>query len=84
MSEVLVFGEALIDLVPDLSGDSPSFQPLLGGSPYNVAIGLARLGGQVSFLGRLSSDPNGEIQYQRLATEGVGLSAVQRGGEFLH
>ncbi len=39
---VTVIGEALIDLVP---GDSPlEFSATPGGSPYNVAIGLARLG----------------------------------------
>ena len=38
---VLVIGEALIDIVIPFSGDTVEH---VGGSPANVAIGLARLG----------------------------------------
>ena len=40
---ILVSGEALIDLIPDPVKPG-AYDVALGGSPYNVAIGLARLG----------------------------------------
>ena len=40
---ILISGEALIDLIPDPEKDG-RYDAVRGGSPYNVAIGLARLG----------------------------------------
>ena len=40
---LLISGEALIDLIPD-PVKAMSYDAVLGGSPYNVAIGLGRLG----------------------------------------
>ena len=56
---ILISGEALIDLIPDPDLDG-RYDAVLGGSPYNVAIGLARLGGRASFISRISADANGE------------------------
>jgi hypothetical protein len=39
---VAVVGEALVDLVP--AGRAGLFEAVPGGSPANVAVGLARLG----------------------------------------
>ena len=39
---ILISGEALIDLIPD-ADEEGRYDAVLGGSPYNVAIGLARL-----------------------------------------
>jgi hypothetical protein len=44
---VVLFGEALIDLAPR----DGLLLPLPGGSPYNVAVGLGRLGVPTSFVG---------------------------------
>ena len=54
-----VLGEALIDIVE--TGDDEPRLARPGGSPYNVAIGLARLGRRTAFIGRLSRDPLGAI-----------------------
>jgi fructokinase len=54
---ILVCGEALIDLVPVVAGGETVYAPRAGGSPYNVAIGLGRLGVPVGFFGRVSDDP---------------------------
>jgi fructokinase len=60
---VCVIGEALIDLVlaapavDDSGTDGYLAHP--GGSPYNVAIGLARLGQPTRLLARLSADAFG-------------------------
>jgi sugar/nucleoside kinase (ribokinase family) len=40
---VAVVGEALVDFVQP--GPEPLFEAFVGGSPANVAVGLARLGG---------------------------------------
>ena len=56
---ILISGEALIDLIPDPDKDA-RYDAVLGGSPFNVAIGLGRLGAPVGFVSRLSTDPNGE------------------------
>ena len=63
---ILISGEALIDLIPDPAVEN-RYDAVLGGSPFNVAIGLARLGAPTAFVSRLSSDPNGESLAAALA-----------------
>jgi fructokinase len=74
---ILVSGEALIDLIPDPVKGS-AYDVLLGGSPYNVAIGLSRLGAPTGFISRLSADGNGDALAASLAENGVGLGYVAR------
>src|SRR4051794_20889749 len=74
---ILVSGEALVDLIPDPAAGG-RYDAVLGGSPYNVAIGLARLGGRASFVSRLSADANGENLAAALAGAGVDLSLIAR------
>src|SRR5271155_221946 len=74
---ILISGEALIDLIPD-PAVADRYDAVLGGSPFNVAIGLARLGAPTVFVSRLSSDPNGESLAAALARAGVDLSLVAR------
>lgn len=69
---VIAAGEALVDLAPR----GEVLLPLPGGSPYNVAVGLARLGTVTSFLGRLSTDGFGSRLRSRLQAEGVALGPV--------
>ncbi|HET6876080.1 MAG TPA: carbohydrate kinase [Jatrophihabitans sp.] len=73
---IVVLGEALIDLAEQ--GDDEPRLALPGGSPYNVAIGLARLGRPTAFAGRLSTDPLGALLRRHAERSGVELSlAVQ-------
>ncbi len=74
---ILVSGEALIDLIPDPARAS-AYDAVLGGSPFNVAIGLGRLGAPAAFVCRLSTDGNGEALASALAENGVDLSFVAR------
>jgi fructokinase len=74
---ILISGEALIDLIPDPVKAS-AYDAVLGGSPYNVAIGLARLGSQTGFVSRISADGNGEALAAALAESGVDLGFVAR------
>ncbi|BDI23424.1 PfkB family carbohydrate kinase [Herbiconiux sp. L3-i23] len=55
-AEVLVIGEALIDIVDGPSGR----RELVGGSPANVALGVGRAGVPVSLLTYLGRDTRGE------------------------
>ncbi len=69
---IVVAGEALIDLAPR----GELLLPLPGGSPYNVAFGLARLERSSEYLGRVSTDGFGQQLLQRLRDEGGGTHYV--------
>ncbi|HEY1840813.1 MAG TPA: carbohydrate kinase [Mycobacterium sp.] len=69
MSRGLVIGESLIDIVQD--GQHVTCEHV-GGSPLNVAVGLARLGRDVDFLTHIGNDPHG-----RRITEYVNASGAQ-------
>lgn len=60
----LCSGEALFDMFvgPSASGDplEITLDGRIGGSPLNVALGLARMGNQSDFFTRVSADPFGE------------------------
>jgi fructokinase len=71
VDDVLVVGEALVDIVMRdalTAGEHP------GGSPANVALGLGRLGRQVSLLSRLGDDERGERVRAHLEASGVKLA----------
>src|SRR5690625_744746 len=68
-SLVVVVGEAVIDLVP-LAGHTYDAKP--GGSPTNVAVGLARLGQEIELLGRLGQGAFGDIVREHVHANGVG------------
>ncbi len=74
---ILISGEALIDLIPDPVKQN-AYDAVLGGSPYNVAIGLARLGSKTAFVSRISADGNGEALAAGLGGNGVDLAFVLR------
>lgn len=63
-----VIGEALIDVV---EGASVKPRAHVGGSPMNVAVGLARLGHAVQFLGRYGKDNFGQMVAGHLADNSV-------------
>lgn len=62
-----VIGEGLIDVVRRPSGTES--HP--GGSPLNVAIGLARLDHPVQFIGRYGDDAHGRMLTEHLKGSGV-------------
>lgn len=68
---ILVCGEAIVDLFVGRDEEAMRSEPVLGGSPFNVAIGLARLGVPTSFFGGLSSDVFGQAIRARLRAEAV-------------
>jgi len=68
MGRILVVGEALVDVVVRPDG-STSEHP--GGSPANVALGLARLGRPTSLLTALGDDARGRAVLDHLGASGV-------------
>ena len=72
---IIVCGEALMDVFAQ--GETRmgvALDARVGGSPFNVAIGLARLGQRTGFLTALSRGFLGERLRTALAAEGVDLS----------
>jgi fructokinase len=69
----LVCGEALFDLFLESEAGpaAATYAARAGGSPFNVAIGLARLGQASGLLTGLSTDLLGQRLAQVLAAEGV-------------
>lgn len=69
----LICGEALYDVF--MTNPPPrgpvGMTAVIGGSPLNVAVGLARLGEKAGFFAGLSSDPLGARLASHLAEEGV-------------
>ena len=78
---VVVCGEGLIDMVPARCGSGQGYVARPGGSPLNVAIGLARLDVPVAFLGRLSRDRFGRRLVQHLRDNAVQLRYLSDGPE---
>jgi fructokinase len=76
---ILCCGEALIDMVPLKTG--MGFLPCTGGSPYNTAIAIGRLGVSARFLGRLSTDFFGGLLIKGLEDNKVGTDLIVRSRE---
>ena len=75
----IVCGEALMDVFSE--GGTPTGMALdarVGGSPFNAAVGLARLGQPVGFFGAVSRDFLGERLMQGLRDEGVSTATTAR------
>ena len=82
---ILVCGEALIDLfVGSAAPASPAELParaIAGGSPFNVAVGLARLGAPAAYLGGIGTDVFGDLLRARLRAERVDVALVKRSAD---
>jgi fructokinase len=67
---IISLGEALIDFIP-VDSDNLIYQKSPGGAPANVAVGLARLGAESAFLGKVGNDVLGTFLKDTLASFGV-------------
>ena len=81
MSFTLCVGEALIDFVAQTRvndvGASELFRRAAGGAVANVAVGIARLGGDAHFAGTLGRDAFGRFLLRTLAHENVNVDDVR-------
>jgi fructokinase len=74
----VVGGESLIDLVPVSSAPGAERVALAGGSPFNCAIALAKLGNETGFLCPISQDEYGDLLLKPLAEAGVAVLLEER------
>ena len=80
--DLIALGRVAIDFNPldyfkPLS-ESKEYRKYLGGSPANVAVGLARLGGKAGFIGKVSDDRFGDYVTEFFAKEGIDISHITR------
>ncbi len=78
--DVITCGELLIDFVALETGvslvEAHAFEKAAGGAPANVAVGLARLGRSVRFLGQVGDDDFGDFLAGTLQLDGVDLAGT--------
>ena len=81
MTDVLCFGDLLIDFVPTTSGlplaEVETFRRAPGGAAANVAVGLARLGAKSAFMGKVGDDVFGHLLAATLDGEGVDTTPLR-------
>jgi fructokinase len=70
---VVVVGEALVDVVVPVEGEPSS---AVGGSPLNVAVGLARLGVPTLLITRIGDDEHGRWVADHVHASGAELSTT--------
>ena len=80
--DIIPVGRVAIDFNPTdyfkpLS-QSEHFNKYLGGSPANIAVGMARLGNRVGFLGKVSDDQFGDFVTDVFRDEGIDVSHITR------
>jgi 2-dehydro-3-deoxygluconokinase len=74
VSEVVTLGECLASFVASTPGplaEAIAFERHLAGAEANVAVGLARLGHSVTYLGRVGGDGFGTAILRKLRGEGI-------------
>lgn len=78
--EVVTLGECLISLIaaqPGSLAEAAMFERHVAGAEANVAVGLARLGHSVAYIGRIGRDGFGTAVTRRLRGEGVDVSHLE-------
>lgn len=78
---LLTCGEAMVCLTAAEAGPlrtASSMRLSIAGAESNVAIGMARLGHPVTWIGRVGEDELGDVVLRTLRAEGVDVSAVRR------
>jgi len=78
--DLIAIGRACIDLNANEYNrpmeDTVTFTKYVGGSPANIAIGCARLGLKVGFIGKLASDQHGRFIERFMRGVGVDTSGM--------
>jgi len=86
MSRAVCFGEVMLRLSPpgyERIIQANSFLIRFGGAEANVAVSLAQLGTNVSYVTKLPANPIGDACLNEIRKYGVDVSGIVRGGERL-
>jgi fructokinase len=76
---IVTAGESLYDVFArEATAGGMTLDARVSGSAFNVAVGLARLGQPVAFLGSVEHGPTGDRIIQALVGEGVDVSGMER------
>lgn len=76
---LMICGEALLDVFQgEATRTGMTLDANVGGSPFNLAVGLARLGQPAAFFSAISTGFAGERLMHALVSEGVNTQAVTR------
>lgn len=79
---LLSCGDALIDFLPGrTAGSREALIPAVGGSCFNVAVAMARLGASAGFVGGVSTDMFGQMIAAHAAASNVDLSYATRSAD---
>lgn len=82
MNKIFTIGEALIDFIPVEKAreikDVNTFIKMPGGAPANVAVAVAKLGGQAGFIGKLGQDGFGDFLVDILNNNQVDTTYIKR------
>ena len=80
--DLILLGRVAVDFNPvDYYcplNESTTFKRYLGGSPANIAVGLARLGKKIGFFARVSDDQLGTFVTDFFENEGIDTSHIKR------
>ncbi len=81
--DLIPMGRIAIDFNPVIPPfqslvEADTFKKYLGGSPANIAVGLARLGKKVGFIAKVSDDQFGDYVTKFFADEGIDTSHITR------
>lgn len=80
--DIVLLGRIAIDFNPvdyfQTLAESTTFRKYLGGSPANIAVGMARLHHRVGFIGKISDDRFGDYVQEFFEKEGIDTSHVTR------
>ena len=78
--DIVPLGRVAIDFNPvDINrplAESTTFRKYVGGSPANIAVGMARLGKKVGFIGKVSKDQFGKFVTDYFNKEGIDTSHI--------
>ena len=81
MVDVICLGEVLVDMFSTGVGEplekAPSFLPVPGGAPANVAIGLAKLGVDSALISKIGDDPFGRLLRSVILQNRVDISQLK-------
>ena len=80
--DLIPIGRVAIDFNPtdyyNTLDKCENYKKYVGGSPANIAVGLARLGKKVGFIGKVSDDQHGDFVVNYFKNDGIDTSHIFR------